>query len=98
MSKVVFITDNNEEIRKKLREAGFSVCICASFSDSIWLCYHPDLNMSFDIHGLGYYINEELDLTPLQRVNKILEESKYPNKEVYKTVEEFLEHYENERM
>ncbi len=31
MSKVVFIKDNSSEIRDKLKEAGFSVCICSFF-------------------------------------------------------------------
>ena len=42
MSKIVFIKDNSPEIRKKLKEAEYSVCICANFEDSIWLDYHPD--------------------------------------------------------
>ena len=44
MSKVVFIKENSPEIRSKLEKAGFSICICATFEDSIWLNYSPNYN------------------------------------------------------
>ena len=67
MSKIVFITNNSPEIRHKLKEAGFSICVCATFSDSIWLDYHPDEKFPFDIHGSGYADTDDPDfnLSPL---------------------------------
>lgn len=63
MSKVVFIKENSPEVRSKLKKAGFSVCICASFKDSIWLEYHPYEKFPFDIHGFGYCDPGDWDAT-----------------------------------
>jgi hypothetical protein len=97
MSKIVFITNNSPEIRHKLKEAGFSICICATFSDSIWLDYHPDEKFPFDIHGSGYADTDDPDfnLPPLERIKQRLSLDWYYSKEreFYETVEEFLEHY-----
>ena len=97
MSKIVFIKANSPEIRKKLKEAGFSLCVCASFEDSIWLDYHPEEKFPFDIHGEGYTDEGDWDekYPPLKRIQMRLGEEKYysEDREFYDTVEEFLEHY-----
>ena len=97
MSKIVFIKENSPEVRKKLEESGYSVCICASFKDSIWLSYHPEGEFPFAIHGEGYCDDEDLDkvYSPLERIQRNLsKEDQYSNeREFYNTVEEFLEHY-----
>lgn len=97
MSKVVFITDNSKEIRNKLKELGFSICICAEFKDSVWLTYHPDCKMPFDIHGTGYTDKGDWEekYSPLERIEMRLKESEYYSKEreFYNTVEEFLNKY-----
>lgn len=101
MSKIVFIKDNNQEIRRKLKNAGFSVCICAKFYDSVWLIYHPDENFPYDIHGEGYADSGDYDEkhTPEERIQMRLKEDGYYSKEreFYNTVEEFLEKYGNEK-
>ena len=97
MSKIVFITDNSKEIRNKLKETGFSICTCASFKDSIWLTYHPDYKMPFDIHGTGYTDKGDWEekYSPLERIKIRLKESGYysEEREFYSTVEEFLKVY-----
>lgn len=97
MSKIVFIKDNSPEIRKKLKEAGYSVCICASFEDSIWLDCHPEDKYPFDIHGTGYTDPGDWDekYTPLERIKMRLEAEDWysDEREFYDTVEEFLEKY-----
>lgn len=101
MSKVVFITNNSPEIRKKLKNAGFSICVCAEFEDSIWLVYHPDGHFPFDIHGTGYIDKGDPDekYPPLERIKMQLKEPKYysEEREFYETVEEFLNKYGNEK-
>ncbi|MBR1748785.1 MAG: hypothetical protein IJ743_03210 [Bacilli bacterium] len=97
MSKIVFIKANSPEIRNKLKEAGFSICICASFEDSVWLNYHPGEKFPFDIHGEGYAEEDEPDAKypPLERIQIRLKERGYysGDREFYDTVEEFLKHY-----
>ena len=97
MSKIIFIKENSHEIRQKLREAGFSICACAGFEDSIWLDYHPGSNNYYDIHGVGYEDLDEIDvkLSPIDRILKWLSFDWYfsKDKEFYDTVEEFLKHY-----
>ena len=99
MSKIVFITDNSKEIRNKLKELGFSICVCAEFKDSIWLTYHPDCKMPFDIHGTGYTDKGDWEekYSPLERIKIRLKESEYysEEREFYNTVEEFLSKYGN---
>jgi hypothetical protein len=101
MSKIVFIKDNSPEIREKLKQAGFSICVCASFSDSVWLDYHPEGNFPFNIHGEGFADKEDLDykLSPLERIQERLKLDWYYSKEreFYSTVEEFLEVYGNKK-
>ena len=97
MSKTVFIQQNSPEIRQKLEDAGFSICVCALFDDSIWLVYHPDDPFPYDIHGEGYTNVEDcaLDLKPLDRIQRRLAEEGYYSKEreFFDTVEAFLEKY-----
>ena len=101
MSKVVFIKANSPEIRNKLKEAGFSVCACASFDDSVWLDYHPKNTYYRDIHGCGYCDPGDWDekFSPLERIKMRLEESGYYSKdrEFFDNVDEFLKKYQNER-
>ena len=94
---VTFIKQNSPEVRKKLEQAGFSICTCASFDDSVWLDYHPGSEYISDIHGIGYTDEVEglLDLTPEERVEKLLSRPDYFDKdrEFFDTVEEFLDKY-----
>ena len=97
MSKVVFIKENSPEIRSKLEKAGFSICICATFEDSIWLDYSPNYNFRYDIHGVGYADRDDVDfkLSPIERIKERLALNGYysTEREFYDTVEEFLKHY-----
>ena len=101
MSKIVFITNNSEEIRNKLKESGFSICACAYFPDSIWLKYYPDNHSTFNIHGEGYFDDGDWDekYSPLERIQMRLKESYYysEEREFYNTVEEFLSKYGNKK-
>lgn len=101
MSKIVFITNNSEEIRNKLKESGFSICACAYFPDSIWLKYHPDNHYAFNIHGEGYCNDGDWDenYSPLERIQMRLKESDYysEEREFYNTIEEFLNKYGNKK-
>ena len=54
MGRCVVLKQNSLEIRKKIEDAGISLCPCASFNDNSWLDYHVCLNAYFDVHGLGY--------------------------------------------
>ena len=97
MSKIVFIRDNSSEIRNKLKEAGFSICACTEFKDSIWLVYCPNVGMPFDIHGEGYADEGDFDekYSPSERINIRLKTNGYypEEREFYETVKEFLEKY-----
>lgn len=97
MSKVVFIKQNSPEIREKLKQAGYSICVCAGFVDSVWLDYHPDSQDLYrDIHGTGYADeDDEGGMTPMQRIEGRLKLDWYysEDKEFFETVEEFLEKY-----
>jgi hypothetical protein len=54
MGKCVVLKQNSPEIRKRIEDAGISLCPCASFDDNSWLDYHVGLGAYFDVHGLGY--------------------------------------------
>lgn len=54
MGKCVVLKQNSPEIRKKIEDAGISLCVCASFDENSWLDYHVGLGAYFDVHGLGY--------------------------------------------
>ena len=97
-NKVVFIKENSPEVRTKLKEAGFSICICASFKDSIWLDYRPNEKYPFDIHGFGYCDPGEFveKLSPIERIKYWLNrEDTFLNeeKEFFNNVDEFLNKY-----
>ena len=47
MSEHCLIKKNTPELRKKLEDAGLSVCICTTFEDADWLsCWGSDRNYS----------------------------------------------------
>lgn len=51
MSEHCLIKKNTPELRKKLEDAGLSVCICTTFEDADWLsCWGS--HMSYDVHGV----------------------------------------------
>lgn len=56
----IFLRTNNEEIREKIKNAGFSVCACAEFDHASWLVSHPNTSMCFDIHGEGYWDYDDI--------------------------------------
>ena len=100
MSKIVFIKENSPEVRQKLKDVGFGICVCAEFVDSVWLDYHPeDKHLYKDIHGTGYTDEtdgEEMNrLSPEERIKLWLSLDCYYSKdrEFFDTVEEFLEKY-----
>ena len=97
MSKVVFIKQNSPEIRRKLEDAGYSICLCAEFEDAVWLCLYPneDIPFPFDIHGVGP-TNDCLEgLPPIERIQKWLEQDDWfpKDREFYDNVDSFLEQY-----
>ena len=48
----ILLKQNNEEIRRRLCEAGLTVCQCAKIFNADWLYYHPYYTAS--VHGVGY--------------------------------------------
>lgn len=49
--KTFILKDNSPEIRQRIRDAGISVCICASFDTSRWLNYST--RVANGVHGVG---------------------------------------------
>lgn len=49
--KTFILKDNSPEIRKRIRDAGINVCICASFDSSRWLDYST--RVANGVHGVG---------------------------------------------
>ena len=49
--KTFILKDNSSEIRKKIRDAGIRVCVCASFDSSRWLNYST--RVANGVHGVG---------------------------------------------
>lgn len=47
-----FIRKNTPELRKKLEELGYKICVCSSFDDNIWLntFLYEDRE---EVHGIG---------------------------------------------
>ena len=92
---IVFIKENSPETRNKLKDAGFSICKCAEFKDSVWLHYNP--NVLYNIHGEGYCDPGDWDekYSPLERIQLRLKEEDYysEEREFYDTVDEFLLKY-----
>ena len=97
MSKIVFIKQNSPEVRRELKDAGFSLCVCTRFKDAIWLTYLPDLDLPFDIHGEGFADDDDCDLAlkPIDRIKlRAAQKGYYPKeREFFCTVEEFLKKY-----
>ena len=52
VDKTFILKNNSEEIRKKITDAGISVCFCASFDDADWLDFSTAVNNG--VHGVGY--------------------------------------------
>ena len=52
VDKTFILKNNSEEIRKKITDAGISVCFCASFVDADWLEYSTAVGNG--VHGNGY--------------------------------------------
>lgn len=52
--KCFILKENSEEIRKKITDAGITVCACASFEGARWLDFHPDLCEHKTVHRIGY--------------------------------------------
>lgn len=51
-NKTFILKENSEAIRKKISDAGISVCTCASFKDADWLDYSTVV--ANGVHGNGY--------------------------------------------
>jgi hypothetical protein len=67
-----FIRKNNPELLTKLKELGYSICICTEFEDSVWLHIFTE---NKTIHGIGYF---DPDYTPSSQ-KAILEKFLYEN-------------------
>ena len=52
MDKTYILKENSEAIRKKITDAGISVCFCASFEDADWIDYSTAVGNG--VHGVGY--------------------------------------------
>lgn len=52
VDKTFILKNNSEEIRKKITDAGISLCVCASFADVDWLEYSTVVGNG--VHGNGY--------------------------------------------
>lgn len=52
VDKTFILKENYEDIRKKITDAGISVCFCASFVDADWLDFSTAVNNG--VHGVGY--------------------------------------------
>lgn len=66
-TKTIYLSNNNEEIREKLKNLGFSLCICTEFEDNPWLYFN---GMSTDIHGAGVGHNAESNPLPLKKLKE----------------------------
>lgn len=53
---MILLKVNSKLIRERLKKAGFSICPCCEFGQSVWLSFTP--NITFNIHGIGYPIDE----------------------------------------
>ena len=52
VDKTFILKENSEDIRKRISDAGISVCYCASFVDANWLDYSTIVDNG--VHGNGY--------------------------------------------
>lgn len=87
----ILLKQNNEEVRKKLSEAGLKVCQCAKFFDADWLDYHPHITDS--VHGVGYPyegMTKEQTLALFMSENKPLIECKDVD-EFIRTIKQYQE-------
>ena len=51
-----FIRKNTPELREKLENLGYHICVCCKFKDNIWLNnYINDEDNRYEIHGIGEY-------------------------------------------
>lgn len=66
-TKTIYLSNNNEEIRGKLKNLGFPLCICTEFENNPWLYFN---GMSTDIHGAGVGHNAEFNPLPLKRLKE----------------------------
>ena len=87
--KVFVLTENSEEIRKKIKAAGIQVCRCASFEGACWLDYQT--NITDMVHGVGF-TDEVGAFCGLDTQEKALEAfvSDCMNMVVCKDVDEFI--------
>ena len=70
-----FIRKNTPELREKLEKLGYSICVCASFKDAVWLdtATHTKPCSS---HGIGFW-DETYDCEDVEGACRIfLEENK----------------------
>lgn len=51
-NKTFILKQNSEVIRQKIKDAGISVCFCASFAGADWLDFSTTVNNG--VHGVGY--------------------------------------------
>lgn len=61
MNRTFVLKQNSEAIRKKIKDAGIRVCVCATFKDSCWLDYHT--LVANGVHGVGYFDDEDPAIT-----------------------------------
>lgn len=52
-----YLRINSPEIRKRIENAGISVCVCAGFKHAVWLSC-SSIPMDYDVHGVGYDLDE----------------------------------------
>ena len=62
-TQTCFIKNNTEQLRNKLSDLGWKICLCCGFKESMWLRTLPQ---NSSIHGIGYYdeassVEEELN-------------------------------------
>ena len=98
MNKIVFIKQNSRRVRNVLKDAGYTVCHCATYHDAVWLNYRPENPFYNDIHGTGCYAEScksLANMSPEDRINFLLSiEDYYPKeREFFDTVEDFLKAY-----
>lgn len=61
-SVTLILKDNSPEIRKKIEDAGISVCCCASFDGAIWIDTSLSMRFCYDVHGIGYKDDDDIEL------------------------------------
>lgn len=53
-----FLRGNSKRVLGALRDAGITICICATDSD--WLTYSDDPALTFQVHGYKFGYNPEV--------------------------------------